>query len=304
MKIKTIKTLYIKRNTKKICCEEEINDPLLCFFFGKYGSLIRNHIFDYPVFSKILAHYYKSKFSKKAILKFIEKYNIDANEFEKNIEEFKSFNEFFIRKLKPCARKIEKNKISAICPADSMALAFENIDTNKIFQIKHETFKLDELLKGFARAQDFECGNYCIFRLTPKHYHRFHFIDDGKIIKTKSLKGKLYSVNLVSLKQTKKLYIKNKKYLTLFESKNFGNIICIEIGAVCIGSIVQTYKSKNVLKGDEKGYFQYGGSAILIFFQKNKIKIDNELLENTKNGYETEVKIGEFLGEKIIKTCR
>ena len=289
---------YKKRNSDEIYYEEEITEPLLSFFYGKCGDSMRKYLLNYPFFSKALSIYFKSKISKKIIPKFIKKHNINVNDFEKQINEFKSFNDFFIRKLKPGARFIDKNPIHAICPADSKALVFENTDINHIFQIKNDTFALKKLLKNFIPAEDYAMGNYCIFRLTPTDYHRFHFIDNGKVIKSKTLKGKLYSVTPISLERTKKLYIKSKKYLSLFESKNFGTILCIEIGAICIGSIIQTYDKKNILKGDEKGYFQFGGSAVLLFFQKNKIKMAEDLLNNTANGYETEVKMGDFLGEK------
>ena len=299
-KLKDIKVPYVKRNSDDIYYEPVLVEPLLSFFYGRYGNIMRKYIFQYPVFSKILAGYYKSKLSKKIIPKFIDKHNIDVNEFEKQIDEFNTFNDFFIRKLKPGTRPLDKKTTGGICPVDSKVRAFENTDANYVFQIKEETFSLDKLLKGFVPTRNYEGGSYCIFRLTSHDYHRFHFIDDGNVIKTKRLRGKLHSVAPLSLERTKKLYIKNKKNLTLFNSKNFGPVICVEIGASCIGSIVQTFdKTKNMTKGKEKGYFQFGGSAVLLFFQKNKIKIAKDLLKNTAEGYETEVKLGEFLGKSI-----
>ncbi|RLG14679.1 MAG: phosphatidylserine decarboxylase [Candidatus Nanohalarchaeota archaeon] len=300
MKIKDIKVPYVKRTSDEVYYEREITEPLLSFFYGRYGNPIRKYLLNYPVFSKALSRYYKSRVSKKIIPKFVKKHNINIKEFEKQLDEFRTFNDFFIRKLKPNSRPIDSNPLHGICPADSKVLAFENTDINYVFQVKNDTFALSKLLNKFVPAEDYEGGSYCIFRLTPKDYHRFHFIDNGKVIKTKALKGKLYSVTPISLEKTKKLYIKSKKHLTLFESKNFGRVVCVEVGASCIGSIVQTHNNEmNAFKGNEKGYFQFGGSAVLLFFMKNKIQLAEDLLKNTSKGYETEVKVGEFLGKRI-----
>ena len=299
MKIKDTKTPYVKRDSNEIFYDYSIYEPLMSFFYGRYGNIARKYVFNYPIFSKALARYYKGKISRKIIPKFVKKYNIDVSELEKSIDEYRTFNDFFIRKLKSGARKIDSNSLHGICPTDSKVLAFENTDINYLFQIKGETFSLDKLLKGFVSAQDYEGGSYCIFRLTPQDYHRFHFIDDGNVIKGKTVKGKLYSVTPLSLQKTKKLYVKSKKHLTLVNSKNFGEILYIEIGASFIGSIIQTYEQMNEFaKGTEKGYFQFGGSAVLLFFKKGKIQIAEDLLKNTSMGYETKVKLGDFLGEK------
>ena len=212
---------------------------------------------------------------------------------------FRTFNDFFRRELRKGARSMDLTESHGICPVDGRALAFEDTDVEQVVQIKSEAFRLDKLLKGFVCVDDYAGGSYCIFRLSPSDYHRFHFFDDGKVIKEKKVRGKLYSVHPLCLERIKRLYLKSKKHLTLFDSKNFGQVVCVEIGATCIGSIVQTSDAGKVMgKGDEKGYFQFGGSSVLLFFRKDKIQLAKDLLENTSRGYESEVKFGEFLGEK------
>lgn len=299
MKIRNRRLAYVRRDSGIVYHEEDAIDPIVSFFYGKYGNITLKYVFNYPIFSKLLAQFYKSRISRRLIRRFIERHNIDSSEFELDVDEFRSFNDFFKRRLRKEARSVDSAESHGICPVDGRALAFENTDIEQVVQIKNEAFRLDKLMKGFVCADDYEGGSYCIFRLRPADYHRFHFIDGGRIIKEKKVRGRLYSVHPLCFERTKKLYIKSKKHLTLFDSKNFGHVICVEIGASCIGSIVQTNDMGNIVnKGEEKGYFQFGGSSVLLFFQKDKIKLAKDLLENTARGYESEVKFGEFLGEK------
>jgi len=137
-------------------------------------------------------------------------------------------------------------------------------------------------------------------RLCPTDYHRFHFIDSGICGESLKINGDYYSVNPIALSKVPEIFCRNERQWSIFDTENFGRVLYIEVGATCVGSIIQTYKPKMfVTKGDEKGYFKFGGSTIIIMFKKDKVKIDNEIIYQTQNGFETKVLMGEEIGCKI-----
>lgn len=251
------------------------------------------------MFSRIYGLYCSSRLSKKKIPKFVEEFDINTELCEKNIHEFRNFNDFFSRTLVDSARPINKSSNALISPGDGRLFAFENIDMNALVQVKGFTYSLRELISNDAIANRYEGGTCLILRLCPTDYHRFHFIDDGVCGATKKIKGSYYSVNPIALEKVPKLFCKNKREWSIFSSKNFGEVILMEVGATCVGTIIQSYQSnKTVHRGEEKGYFKFGGSTTILFFRKGTVKIDNDILEQTKKGFETQVSMGETIGIK------
>lgn len=138
-----------------------------------------------------------------------------------------------------------------------------------------------------------------ILRLCPTDYHRFHFFDSGVCEQTRKIEGHYYSVNPVALQKVQKLFCQNKREWSIFHSNNFGEVVYVEVGATCVGSIIQTYTpGEKVKKGDEKGYFKFGGSTVVLFFEKDKITIDKDILNQSAQGYESSVLFGETIGLK------
>ena len=112
--------------------------------------------------------------------------------------------------------------------------------------------------------------------------------------------GNYYSVNPTALERVPKLYCQNKREWSIFHSKNFGDVIHVEVGATCVGSIIQSYTpNQKVKKGDEKCYFKFGGSTTILFFKKNTVTIDDDILLQSSFGFETKVNMGEKIGEKF-----
>ncbi|MGL5615940.1 MAG: phosphatidylserine decarboxylase [Sarcina sp.] len=254
------------------------------------------------MFSKLYGFYCSSPFSKKKISKFVREFDINTEICQKDIYEFRNFNEFFSRKLIDSARPIDLSAETLISPGDGRLLAFENIDMNALVQVKGFTYSLRELISNNSIANKYEHGTCLILRLCPTDYHRFHFVDDGICGPTKKIKGSYYSVNPIALEKVPKLFCKNKREWSIFHSKNFEDIILMEVGATCVGTIIQSYQSnKPVKKGDEKGYFKFGGSTTILFFKKDTIKIDKDIIEQTKKGFETQVSMGEKIGISLKK---
>ena len=219
--------------------------------------------------------------------------------YARGFNEYSSFNEFFIRSLKPDARIIDKDDNILISPCDGKISAYEDINLNEIVQIKGFTYSLKELLQDNKIYNLYDNGTCLIFRLCPTDYHRFHFIDDGVCGDTTKIKGDYYSVNPIALKSITKLFCQNKREWSIFHSDNFGDVIYMEVGATCVGTIIQSYSpNTKITKGDEKGFFKFGGSTVILFFKKNAIKIDKDLLNQTRLGFETSVLMGEKIGLK------
>lgn len=293
---------YYNRKTKDYETEKVAGDKYLQWTYSSpIGMQFLELLVKKKIFSKIYGTFCDNKRSLKKIHSFIKDFDIDMSESEKSIFEFASFNDFFTRRLKSEARPIDKNIDSLVSPGDGKILAFENIDLDKLVQVKGFTYSLNNLIDNTNISKKFSGGTCLILRLCPTDYHRFHFIDDGICEETVKITGDYYSVNPAALKKIPELFCKNKREWSIFHSENFGDILHIEVGATCVGSIIQTYTPKKPIKrGDEKGYFKFGGSTTILFFEKDKVKIDYDIIEETNKGYESKV----FLGEKIGKNSK
>jgi phosphatidylserine decarboxylase len=247
---------------------------------------------------KALSEWYGNKMdspeSADKIADFVKDYGIDLNEAQK--QEFTSFNNFFYRKLKADARKIDTDSTVLVSPADGKLLAYADV-TYQDFIVKGYKFNLKEYLQDNELANKFEGGSLIIVRLCPTDYHRLHFPFDGIVKqKNKKIEGDLYSVSPIAIKHKVELFCMNKREYTLLSNNVFGDVVYSEVGATMVGSIIQTHEGKEFKKAEEKGYFKFGGSTIIMLFEKGKLKIDNDLLDNTQKGMETAVLMGMRLG--------
>lgn len=293
---------YYNRKTRMYEVEKVAGEKYLNWTYtSPLGMKLLEKFLKKKIFSKVYGHYCNSKLSSYKIQKFVTTFNIDMSHSEKSLKEFKSFNDFFSRKLVKEARPIDKNKCSLISPGDGRIKVFTNIDLNNVIQVKGITYKLSDFIKNSDIAKIYKNGICIILRLCPTDYHRFHFLDSGICEPTVKIRGSYYSVNPIALNKINRLFCENKREWSLFHSDNFGDVLYVEVGATCVGSIIQTYpQHKRVLKGEEKGYFKFGGSTIVLFFEKNKISIDDDILKQSELGLETKVSIGEKIGSKFL----
>ncbi|MDF2548712.1 MAG: phosphatidylserine decarboxylase [Anaerosolibacter sp.] len=262
------------------------------------GGCLLEAVVKKKLFSMIYGKLQDMPYSKKKIRDFVSTLEIDMTEAEREqIEEYTHFNDFFYRKLKKKARPICEDEACLASPADGRVLAYDKIDMNQAVQVKGIHYKLSELFKDQDMAWTYQGGTCIVIRLCPADYHRFHFPDSGIPESRKRIEGMYYSVNPVALKKVAEIYTQNKREITTFHSDHFGKIAILEVGATCVGSIIQTYKpQEKVYKGQEKGYFRFGGSTVILFLEPGKIQVDEDLLENTEGGLETKVNMGESLG--------
>jgi phosphatidylserine decarboxylase len=295
--------VVIDRKTSKKEKEKVMGHSMITFLYGhslgsKLFAPVLHCLLSKPHFiSKLVGLYQSSSLSKKNIEPFIKAYKVDSREFLDPIASFRTFNDFFIRKLKKSSRPIDQRVSHAVCPADGRYLCFQKIDDVKTFWIKGKQFNLKTFLNDDALAKHFAQGSMVIARLCPSDYHRFHFPASGKAGAAKLINGCLFSVNPIALYKNFLILQENKRAITVIDSDHFGKIAYVEIGATNVGSIIQTYKNHSrVNKGDEKGFFSFGGSCVVILFEKGKIALDEDLCQNTLKGFETKVLMGQSLG--------
>lgn len=273
---------------------------------GKYLNWLYESKSGFPIvtlvkrklFSVIYGMLQDTVFSRKKIKNFITSLEIDMTEAK--IEDplcYLSFNDFFSRELKTQSRTIDPDPRVLVSPADGRVLAWENIDANRLIQVKGSTYSLEALLRSQDLARKYDQGTCVVIRLCPADYHRFHFPAAGIPSAAQSINGSYYSVNPVALKKVPRIYCENKRELTIFRTEHFGEIILLEVGATFVGSIIQTYTpGQQVAKGLEKGYFKFGGSTVIMLIEKSWLAIDQDILLNTSDGLETKISMGERIG--------
>jgi len=250
---------YVDRKSGEIKQEEVYGGKALQWVWGKSlsGSLCRYLVSHFSFFSALYGWLQKRPSSKKKVIPFIEKFGVDPSEFENN---FASFNDFFIRELKLQARPIDSQKL--VAPADARYHFYEKAGDSLFVKGKNYT-----LAPGFTE------GPCLIARLCPSDYHRFHFPCDGTPQKAELIPGPLFSVNPFATKIRPSIFSENRRMIT------------------------QTYTpNQSVKKGYEKGYFSFGGSALILLFEKGSLTFDQDLLENTQKGYETYLQLGNGIG--------
>ncbi|MCL1947013.1 MAG: phosphatidylserine decarboxylase [Chitinivibrionia bacterium] len=250
-----------------------------------------------PAISKFGGFFMDTKISKILIPVFIKNNKICLDEYEKI--KYASFNDFFKREIKKEFRPISKNISDVFACCDGKLTAYF-IDNKSAFKIKNSIYDIGDLLADKQLADEFIDGICLIFRLTPNDYHRYCYIDDGEYIISKKIKGVLHAVRPIALSKYK-VYTQNSREYAVLQTKNFGKIIQMEVGALFIGRITNNAKNGIFSRGEEKGMFEFGGSTIVMLFQKNAVKIDNIIYENTQKNRETVVKMGNKIGEKTIR---
>lgn len=229
-----------------------------------------------------------SKRSAKKIPGFIKEQNIDMNDFEDR--EYVSFNDFFTRKIRPGKRPVDMDDKALISPADSKLLVYKIDNDTKLF-VKGRDYTAGEILGDEKEADAFKNGYALVFRLCVNDYHRYCYTDSGSVIKSRKIKGKLHTVSPVS--KDHKIYKENSREVYILKTDNFGTVAYVAVGAMLVGKMVDG-GAKVFEKGQEKGYFEPGGSTVIIFV--NNVSIDEDIMEQSINGIETKVRYGEGIG--------
>ncbi|ESZ95521.1 hypothetical protein SBOR_4106 [Sclerotinia borealis F-4128] len=244
---------------------------------------------------------YDDPASTAEIQKFINFHQLDMSEVLLPLEQFKSFNEFFYRQLKPSARPCSApdNPRIIVSPADSRSVVFNRMDEATNIWVKGREFSIERLL-GSAYPDDakrYTNGSLGVFRLAPQDYHRFHIPVDGVMGTPKTIDGEYYTVNPMAIRSALDVYGENVRVVIPIDSPEHGRVMVICVGAMMVGSTVITRKAgENVKRAEELGYFKFGGSTILLLFEDGAMRYDDDLVGNSSQALETLVRVGMSIG--------
>lgn len=274
----------IKNTTKQ--------DKLLHFLYTNTGGRMLLKPLVQPKISKLAGQFLSTSFSAGLIPRFIQNHHMDMSEYPHC--RYRSFNDFFTRKIKKGSRPIASNPEALISPCDCKASVYP-IRHNMTFSIKHTEYTLRSLLCSPRLAGRFEGGYVYILRLTVDDYHRYVYAASGKQSKNYHIEGAFHTVNPIA-NDYLPIYKENTREYTVIHSEQFGDVIQMEVGALLVGKISNHKQSCFAMRGEEKGFFEYGGSTIVLITQKGRITPRADLIENTQNDCETKLLQGHSIG--------
>lgn len=285
---------FFNRLTQRLETEHVYGEGFLRFTYeNPLGALPLHAMVKRASFSSWYGRRMDAPASRAKIAPFLATYGVDTGEFADAPDSFRTFNEFFYRKLKPQARPIATGDDEIAFPADGRHLVLPDIAACDDFFIKGIRFDLAALLGDAAAAKRFAHGSMLISRLCPVDYHRFHFPCSGTPSASQQINGPLYSVSPIALRKRPSILWENKREITTLRTAKLGDVLLLEVGATCVGSIVQTYTPDTpITKGDEKGYFRFGGSCFITIFEPGKMRFAADLVEHSRAGREVYARMG------------
>ena len=279
---------YINRLGEIVDKPDAMNRFLKKIYANRTGRFLMKQLCNRPV-SELTGRFLDSGFSRILIQPFSKNNGIDSSLYENR--KFRSFNDFFTRKSSPHVRRFSENPRDFCAPCDGK-LTVVPLSESSTFEVKGSTYTVESLLRYRKLADRLAGGQALIFRLSPDNFHRYSYFDAAKKSRNYHISGRYYSVDPAVVERVP-VYKENEREFTILETENFGTCIYMEVGAMMVGKIVNHYGDTVVRRGEEKGYFAFGGSTIIVLLQKNAVQL---LEEYTDAEYEVEVRMGDVLG--------
>ncbi len=268
---------------------------LLKLLYGNPVGRASLKLLTQPIVSYLAGAALDHPLSTAAIPPFVLKKHIKMDDFAE--ETYRSFNAFFTRPIKPAARPIDRDPEALISPCDAKLFVVP-VTEDARFTVKGAEYSTAAFLGCRKLAAAYAGGQCLIFRLTPDDYHRYCYPDSCEVGKTRCIKGILHTVNPVSAEHVK-VYHTNTRTVTMLHTEHFGRVLQIEVGAMFVGRIVNHPHGKHMERGIEKGYFEFGGSTVVLMLEAGKAEIDPQILRNSENGAETIVRYGSRIGKAM-----
>lgn len=279
-------------NRKELIEVPEVGIRAIRFVYGTaFGRFLAKGILCRKFVSDLYGWWQKSPLSKGKVQKFMKEYNISVEDCTE--QTFPNFNAFFTRQRKAIEDHTAPHELPAIADSKLSALP---IGRNSRFTVKGVDYTVAELLENEELAKTYEGGMCLIFRLAPDDYHRYSFPDRGTAEDTHEIKGVLHTVNPVG--GTLGVYRRNTRHYTVLHTEHFGEMIQMEVGALLVGKICN-HSHRSFKKLEEKGYFAYGGSTVILLCKKDRVAIDQDILDYSAKGIETKVRLGERIGQAL-----
>ncbi len=243
-------------------------------------------------FSVLAGKVMDSSLSTKIIPSFIKNAMIPMEEYEN--AEYRSFNEFFTRKIKEECRPIDQNHDHLISPADAKVCVYP-ITQDAVFKIKGVPYSVEHLLCSARLAQNYDGGWCYIFRLSVDDYHRYCFPDSGVRTRHVHIPGTYHTVHPIALNYAD-IYRQNAREYAVLRTHHFGDVVMMQVGAMLVGRIKNLDTSRRFSRGEEAGCFDYGGSTVVLLVKKNTLIPHPQLISRSAESIESVVKMGQCVG--------
>ena len=271
---------------------DDSRSPSLRFLYGTALGRAALRVLIKPFVSKLAGGFMDSGLSRPLISGFVRRNGIDLSICEER--RYRSFNDFFTRRLKPSARVADMEKSHLISPCDGKLTVY-TVTEDGTFEIKGTRYTLLSLLRDEALARKYLGGTLLVFRLTVGDYHRYCYMDGGAKSGNIHIDGVFHTVNPIACDRYP-IYKENTREYCVIDTDSFGEVTMMEVGALLVGRILNHHGAQRVERGQEKGMFLFGGSTIVAAIEKDRVTIDGDIVRNTREGFETVVKLGEKIG--------
>lgn len=212
---------------------------------------------------------------------------------------YRSFAEFFDREFLPGLRIFPTAASEMGAFAEARYFAWESLESGQQFPIKRHSLSAEDILGTRERARPFIGGPVILARLSPMDYHHVHYPDYGTTLENERLGWRLWTVNWHALQNQPEILFRNERQINILETRNFGRLAFVEIGAMSVGRIVQVHPLDQLFKrGMEKSVFKFGGSAVIMFGEAKAWYPFSDILEQTKRGIETLIRLGDCIASR------
>ncbi len=295
--MKTIE--YWNREKRSIETEQVYGEGAVRWMYQTpAGRFLGDWVLSRKPISKMYGWAQSSALSSRKVEPFIETFKIPMEQYDG--APFRSFNDFFIRKFKPGQRPFASAPSEMPAFSEARYYGFESVSPTQQLPVKGVGLMASELVGDREKARPFVDGPVLLARLCPVDYHRYHYPDDGTTYDHFPVHGRFHSVNPVALEYKSDIFITNERRVSLLETKNFGKLAYVEVGAIMVGRIIQSHDEARPFKrGDEKGYFLFGGSTVIVLGEKGRWKPDADILDQTRQNRETYIRLGQRLAHSI-----
>lgn len=255
-----------------------------------------------PVYDWLLALYQNSGWSARQIGPFIKQHGIDMSEYKPVI--YRCFADFFDREFRPGMRPFVSPPNSMAAFAEARYFGWEKLDPDQALPVKGCSLNAEQILGTASRAAPFLDGPILLARLSPMDYHHVHYPDDGTTLDTKQLGRSLWTVQWHALQNQPDILLRNERQIHILQTRNFGRLAFVEVGAMSVGRIVQVHPvAMPFERGDEKSVFKFGGSAIVVFGEPGFWRPADDILHHTTENVETLVRLGDGVGLRCARTA-
>lgn len=242
--------------------------------------------------SRLCGRFLDSPLSRPLIAPFVRKHHIRLEDYQP--QEYRDFNAFFTRPIRPELRPFPQDPAALTAPCDGLLSVYPIVD-GVVVPVKQSAYTIERLLDGDPVAAAYRGGLCLVFRLCVDHYHRYCYLDSGKKGENRFIPGRLHTVRPIAL-AAYPVFTENCREYTVLETEHFGPVVQVEVGAMLVGKIVNHHGAGPIVRGQEKGFFQYGGSTIVVLLPPDRAELSPALLRRAQDGEEIPVRMGQSLG--------